>query len=335
MRHVGRWLIPVLFAVGVAGCASKEHVAPPPFDHDNSKIDPFYNWPGHPEELERRLIEHEFIARRVEGAGGGVTGAQKATLHFPGDDTELKVKWKVVPHGLDGWNNAPRKELAAYEIQKWFLDQEDYIVPTTSIHCRPMELIRDPNLEPTVKGTNCVLFALAVWLENVTVPDELYNEQRFQTDPRYAYHMANFNVLAILIDHRDGREGNFLVSKNDADRRVYAVDNGISFGSWIWNYFVDNWEDLHVPALPRTTVERLRHVTDEDYQKLGIIVEMRLDENGVFQQVPPGANLNPRKGARLGDGVVQFGLTKSEIDEVRENVEDLLEEVDEGDLAVF
>jgi hypothetical protein len=198
-----------------------------------------------------------------------------------------------------------------------------------------MELIQDKSRRPTVKGTDCLLIVLSVWLENVTVPDKFYDEQRFRTDARYAYHMANFNILAILVDHRDGRKGNFLVSKNDADRRVYAVDNGISFGSWIWNYFVDNWEDMHVPAVPKTTVDRLRRLTDRDYEKLGVVVEMRLDDKGIFRQVPPGPNLNPRRGARLGNGVIQFGLTKGEIDEVRDNVEDLLEDVDDGELAVF
>jgi hypothetical protein len=190
-------------------------------------------------------------------------------------------------------------------------------------------------LKPTVEGTNCVLFVLSAWLENVTVPDQLYDEERFRTDANYAYHLANFNVLAVLIDHRDGREGNFLVSKDEADRRVYAIDNGISFSSWIWNYFVTNWEDILVPAIPKTTVDRLRQLTDADYEKLGVVVEMRLDENGIFRQVPSGPNLSPRRGARRGEGIIQFGLTQFEIDEVRDNVEDLIEDVDEGELAVF
>lgn len=324
-----------LVAAGIGGCGTKKPVVPPPFTHDTAVADPFYNWPGRPDALEHRLIEQHFEARRVVGAGGGVTGAQKATLYFPSDGTELTVKWKMVPHSLDGWNNSPRKELAAYQIQKWFLDLEDYVVPTTVLHCRRMEEIRDKSIRPTVEGTNCVLFVLSVWLKNVTVPDRLYDEERFRVDAHYAYHMANFNVLTVLIDHRDGRKGNFLVSKNDQDRRVYSVDNGISFNSWIWNYFVYNWEDLHVPAVPKTTVERLRRLTDQDYQSLGVVVEMRLDENGVFYQVPPGPSLDPDEGARFDHGVIQFGLTESEIDEVRDNVEDLLEEVDEGEVAVF
>lgn len=324
-----------LVVAGVGGCTTKKPVAPPPFIHDTASADPYYNWPGPPDELEHRLVEQDFEARRVVGAGGGVTGAQKATLYFPSDGTELTVKWKIVPHSLDGWNNSPRKELAAYEIQKWFLDPEDYVVPTTVVHCRPMEKIRDKSIEPTIEGTNCVLFVLSVWLKNVTVPDRLYDERRFQTDAHYAYHMANFNVLAVLIDHRDGRKGNFLVSKNDRDRRVYSVDNGISFNSWIWNYFVTNWEDLRVPAVPQTTIDRLRRLTDEDYEKLGVVVEMRLDGEGIFHQVPPGPNLDPSEGARFEHGVIQFGLTSSEIDEVRENVDELLEDVDEGEVAVF
>jgi hypothetical protein len=324
-----------LVALCLAACATRAPVAPLTFTDEVSSADPFYNWPGNPDALERRLIEQDFEARRIVGAGGGVTGAQKATLYYTSDGTELNVKWKVVPHSLDGWNNSPRKELAAHEIQKWFLDPEDYIVPTTALHCRPMEKVRDRSIKPTIKGTNCVLFVLAVWLENVTVPDQLYDEHRFRTDAHYAYHMANFNTFAVLIDHRDGRKGNFLVSKNEEDRSVYSVDNGISFNTWIWNYFVTNWEDMRVPAIPKKTVDRLRRLTDEDYEKLGVVVEMRLDENGIFHQAPPGPNLDPRKGTRFENGVLQFGLTRFEIDEVRDNVEDLLEEVDEGELAVF
>jgi hypothetical protein len=328
-------LILTLVAACIAGCAAGEPVALPDLTERTAPADPFYNWPGRPDEIERRLTEQDFDARQVVDAGGGVTGAQKATLYFPSDDMELKVKWKVVPPSLDGWNNSPRKELAAYEIQKWFLEPEEYVVPTTVVHCRPMAKIRDPRLKPTVEGTNCVLFVLSAWLENVTVPDQLYDEERFRTDANYAYHLANFNVLAVLIDHRDGREGNFLVSKDEADRRVYAIDNGISFSSWIWNYFVTNWEDILVPAIPKTTVDRLRQLTDADYEKLGVVVEMRLDENGIFRQVPSGPNLSPRRGARRGEGIIQFGLTQFEIDEVRDNVEDLIEDVDEGELAVF
>jgi len=334
MKCVKYSLAFVLTTACLAGCASKDMVELPRHSRPASE-DPFYNWPGHPDELERRLTQESFEAHRVVDAGAGVTGAQKATLIFDSDDTELKVKWKVVPPSLDGWNNSPRKELAAYEIQKWFLDPEDYVVPTTVVHCRPVEKIRVLDVEPTVEGTKCVLFVLSVWLEEVTVPDELYHEERFQNDPAYAYHLANFNTLAVISDHRDGRDGNFLVSKRDEDRRVYAVDNGISFSSWIWNYFVTNWDDMRVPAIPQTTVDRLRGLQREDYEKLGVIVELRLDENGIFHQVPPGPNLDPGRGARLRDGIVQFGLTRYEIREVRDNVEDLLEDVDEGEIAVF
>jgi hypothetical protein len=334
MKCVKSRLILSLMTACIAGCAATEPVEAPSFTRPAS-ADPFYNWPGHPHEIERRLTQEDFEARRVEDAGAGVTGAEKVTLAFDSDGTEMKVKWKVVPSSLDGWNNSPRKELAAYQIQKWFLDPEDYVVPTTVVICRPMEKIRVRRFKPTVDGTNCVLFVLSAWLENVTVPDELYDAERFRTDAPYAYHLANFNTLAVLIDHRDGRAGNFLVSKDDEDRRVYAVDNGISFNAWIWNYFVTNWEDMRVPAVPKTTIDRLRRLRDEDYERLGVLVEMRLDENGIFRQVPPGPNLDPGKGAQLRDGIVQFGLTRLEIHEVRDNVEDLLEDVDEGEIAVF
>ena len=56
---------------------------------------------------------------------------------------------------------------------------------------------------------------------------------------------------------------------------------------------------------------------------------------GSGSPVAPGRNLDPDKGARLKDGVVQFGLTEEEIDDLGERIEDLLEDVDEDDVALF
>lgn len=270
-----------------------------------------------------------------EDAGGGVTGAKKASLEFP-DGISIEVKWKDFPRGLDGWNNSPRKEIAAYQIQKWFLDPEHYVVPTTVARCVDVDEIRGLAAVATLDKSRCVLVTLAVWLQNVTVPDKLYDEERFLSSPDYAFHMANFNILTTLIDHRDGRKGNFLSAKSGDVPRVYAADNGISFSTWIWNYFVRNWEDIRVPALPRPSVERLRGISAQDYASLAVLLEMRLDESGMLRTVEdPGPPIDPDEGARWRGGVLQLGLTQSEIDEVRENVEEILEAVDGGELAQF
>jgi hypothetical protein len=326
----------VLVSVALIACGRPLPPAPPESLAAAKAGDPSYNWPVSPDEALRRLANDHFEIRAVKGAGGGVTGAKKLDLQFA-DGLQLSAKWKKAPSGLDGWNNAPRKELAAYDIQKWFLDPADYVVPTSVVRCIPLAEYRkqEPNASPSVAGTDCELGILSLWMNNVTVVKPLYEEHRFETDGVYAYHMANFNLLTYLIDHRDGRAGNFLVSKKDADRRVFAVDNGISFRALVYNYFVPNWNDIEVPALRRAAVDRLRKVTFDDVRRLGIGTELRLASDGVFHVAEAGPNLNPKRGVRQKEGVVQFGLTDGEMDLVAKKIEKLLNDIDEGDIALF
>jgi hypothetical protein len=172
-------------------------------------------------------------------------------------------------------------------------------------------------------------------LNDVTVPPQIYDRDRFASDPNYAYRMANLNLLTFLIDHRDGRAGNFLVSKNEADRRIFAVDNGISFGSRIYNYFVPNWNGIEVPAVRRAAVDRLRRVTFDEVHHLEIGIELRIGDDGLLRPVEPGPNLDPNNGVRQRPGVVQLGLDSDEIEEVAGKVADLLDDIDEGDFGQF
>jgi len=125
------------------------------------------------------------------------------------------------------------------------------------------------------------------------------------------------------------------VSEDDSRRQVFAVDNGISFGPWIFNYFVRNWTKLRVPAVRRESIERLREVRREDLDFLAVIEQLEVDEDGVLRPVPPGAPFDPDAGARAHAGAVQFGLTTSEIDDAYGRIEALIEAVDEGRVPVF
>jgi hypothetical protein len=275
--------------------------------------------------------------RGYRGAGGGTTGAEKHTVYFASADVEMVTKWKDVPGRLDGVNNSPRRELAAYAIQRILLTPEDYVVPAAVARCEPMETYRERHTlaSPTVKGTKCVLGILSVWITSVTVPDVLYDEERFLSDPQYAYYMSNFNLLTHLIDHRDGRDGNILVSKDDEDRRVFAVDNGISFGPWVYNFFVPNWTKLRVAAVRKESIDRLREVRREDLDFLAVVAQLEVDEEGVLRMVPPGTPFDPDDGAVARAGSVQFGLTTSEIDDVYARIEVLIQAVDDGRVPVF
>jgi hypothetical protein len=301
-------------------------------------VDPSAHWPLPPAELERLLAHEDPKILSVRGGVGGVMGVLKLQVVFQPSGRELDVKWKKSPRGdADGWNNSPRKEIAAYQIQKWFLDPPDYVVPTIVLRCLPPQVYTPiAAAEPAnLPGTRCVTGAFVVWLEEVTVPPVLYEDARFRGDPLYARHMADFNLLAYLIDHTDGREGNFLTSELESERRVFSIDNGVTFGARVHNFMVPNWNAIRVPALRKETVERLRRVGPSDYEALGVVAELRVDDDLVLRPTEPTPNRAPSKGARVADGWIQLGLEADEIAALRRRVERLLADVDAGKIATF
>jgi hypothetical protein len=339
MRHPTLRGWAAVVGVVVAGChhrvrqtdfgALATTVASPP---------PGNNWSLPPEIAERLFARAPGELVALKHTPSGVAGAFKAEVVFPEDGRHVDVKWKEAPHGdMNGWNNNPRRELAAYVVQKWFLEPEDYVVPTTALRCVPIERYRRvvPAAKPTLAGTQCVLGELTLWLLHVTMPETLYDPRRFETDFDYAYHLSNFNVLTYLIAHRDGRASNFLVADDEANRRVFSIDNGISFGSLIYNFLVANWDVIRVPAIRRAVVERLRTLRREDIDELGILVELRADEEGILRPVAPGPNMDPDHGVRLAPGRVQMGLTRAELDALAHRIATLIHRVDGGELAVF
>jgi hypothetical protein len=341
MSNTSRLLSLVLVALAMA-CASSLRPgdrAPVEFTEVPAvhEPDPFPNWPVPPDRSVELMASGDFELREAKGAGGGTTGAEKHTLYFPGADVEFKAKWKRIPGDLDGVNNAPRKELAAYWIQTIFFDPEDYVVPASAVLCIPIETVRTrrPMATPTLSGTECVLGVLSVWMEDVTVPEVLYDEQRFVTDAQYAHFLSNLNLFTYLVDHRDGRDGNFLVSQDDARRQVFAVDNGISFGPLVFNYFVPNWTHLRVAAVRDDTIARLRAVKREDLEFLKVVVQLEADESGILRTVASGPPVDPDGGAHWRDGVLQFGLKAKEIDGVYARIGKLLAAVDAGEIPGF
>jgi len=302
----------------------------------------FPNWQFPPHELESTIYDRALAGKlhteEVKRTAHGTTGALAlVTLdEVSGKDIKWKFK-KNVPGRVDSFNTSPRKEIAAYEVQKLFLDPEDYVVPTVL----PICITRERYLKvagyaaPTLEGTDCILGLGSIWMENVTVPDTLYDESRFLEDPTYAYYMSNFNILTYLIDHRDPREGQFLVSKNDKRRQVFSIDNGISFGFWPYNIFLRQWAEIQLPALRKDSIERLRKIQRHDLDFLGVISQLKLDENLVLRPTRVGENLDPTKGAKYIDGTLQYGLSKSEIDDLWERIQALIAEVDSGNIQVF
>jgi hypothetical protein len=345
----------LLLAAGSVACVSSHPGAPLAFSEADvpREPEPSSNWTLPPDRAEEILRSAPYEVRTLQGAGAGVTGARKVDMLFEfaeheedevylweiDDGVSLKAKPFPSP-SLDGWNNNPRKEIAAYELQKLFLEPRDYVVPTTVARCVPLEhpAYDRPDPKPTLEGTDCILVMLALWLKNVTVPNVFFDEARFLSDPAYAYAYGVFNILTYLSDHLDNRKGNFLTSKDDRFPRVYAIDNGIAFGSWIYNWFVPSsyaWRKIVVPAVPKSAVDRLRGLQRADLESFSVLAEFHKNEDGYLDAVPPGASLDPSRSVNISGNVVQIGLTESEIDDLWERIEKLIERVDEGQLTVF
>lgn len=287
-------------------------------------------------EAERRLGREPFEVIEAKRTASGVAGAQKWKLRFA-DGKLIKAKWKAAPKYLaDGWNNSPRREIAAYEIQKWFLDEADYIVPTSEVRCIPLAQFRkhDPDAEPTIRGTSCVYGVLSLWLNDVEEPAEVWQPELFEQGGYYRYSIAAVDVLTLLIGHQDGRPANFLWS-NDSRRHVFSIDNGISLNAFPYNFLVTNWNGIRVPALSRKVIERLDRVSQDQIDALGVLRHLEADADGVLRVKPATVNLDPKKGARISGTTLQFGLRDREIRDVQERLGRLLKMAESGEIPLF
>lgn len=301
--------------------------------------EPASNLPLEPAALETLLQTTDFEVRDARPAGSGVMGALRVEAWYPAAGREIAFKWKVAPEGGEGWNNTPRREIAAYQIQKWFLDPDSYVVPVTVANCIPLELHADidDEAEPNLAGARCVFGTQTAWLEDVREAEPFYEPERFYAEPGYARHLAHYNLLSYLIENRDTREANRLVSTHPGDRRVYAVDNGISFGEWLFNWFRWHWNEIRVPALPVEAIERLRWVDDETLDSLRVVAHFEPDADGLLRPLDP-ARAEPfetGRGARRRGGALQLGLVPEEIEGLRDRIRELLAAVDAGEIPVF
>jgi hypothetical protein len=288
-------------------------------------------------ELERMLTDDPFTIVDAEisrpKAKGDIT--LKADVSFDGKPP-IRVKLRKAEPGAETFNNVPRYDLAAYELQKLFLDPAEYVVPPTALRFVPLAEFRkyEQNVERTFSGADEVLSVLQYWLQDIKVVADVYDPALFQTDTVYARHIGQLNILTNLIDHGDSNVGNFLIGRTMPGPRVFAVDNGVAFGSGESDRG-RVWASLRVDRLPTDTVERLRRITwDSLQQAMGVVAQWQL-QHGNYVPMPKGANMSPNRGVRREGDVVQMGLKKSEIDRVWRNVQGLLKKVDAGEVKTF
>jgi hypothetical protein len=286
--------------------------------------------------IEERMREQPYVI--LSSADTRFLGdrTQRVTLNYPDDDGgPMIVKWAPAPRNGSAFNNEPRYEIAAYELQKLFLDEADFVVPPTVARVVPLEWLKqyDAEAQSTFGGINSVVMVVQYWLQQVT-PENYYDRNRFESDSVYARHFADFNLLTHLIRHMDMNSGNYLVSSEPNNPRVFSVDNGVAFRSEPSDRGYE-FRDLRVNRLSRATVERLRRLTEEDlHRTLGVLMQYEIRNNELFP-TPLGENMSAGRGVRRSDTMVQFGLTGAEIRDVWGRIENVLERVDSGRITVF
>jgi hypothetical protein len=277
-------------------------------------------------ELERLLASEPFQIIDWRGARRPEDRTQRVTLAFD-DSVIVTAQWAAAPRGGGTFNNQPRYELAAYAVQKLFLDEPEYVVPPTVIRAFPLAFVQEhvPGMRATFnEAPGSVVVALQYWLLAVR-PDNVWDVRRARADSVYARHMANLNILTYIINHADANIGNVLISESLDNPRVYAVDNGVAFASQPSDRG-DFWRHLHVERVPRRTLDRLRSVTRADLDRaLGVLAEFEV-RDGVLVQVEPGQNMSTGRGVRRSDQRIQFGLTSTEIRGVEQRIRSLLRE---------
>src|SRR5262249_41549401 len=149
-----------------------------------------------------------------------------------GDREPMRVKVRKAVPGAEEFNNNPRYDMAAYELQKLLMDPPEYVVPPTALRMIPAEDLRKfAEAKPTFYGSDDVLVVLQYWLHDIKVVEDVYDPPLFESDPVYARHIGQLNVLTFLINHRDSNAGNFLISATGPGQRVFSVDNGLAFAS--------------------------------------------------------------------------------------------------------
>lgn len=288
------------------------------------------------EVLEQLLAAEPLVITQAEisrpNAKGDIT--LRAEVSF-GGAPPLRVKLRKAEPGADSFNNVPRYDFAAYELQKLFLDPAEYVVPPTVLRMVPLADFAkySPGVARTFVAADQVLAVVQYWLSDIKVVADVYSPARFATDPVYARHIAQLNVLTYLIRHRDSNLGNFLLGNAEVGARVFSIDHGVAFASDESDRG-DVWKDMRVNWLPADTVERLRKITPQLLtDRLGVLAQWRLDGRS-YVPVASGRNLSQNRGVRRAGNELQMGLTKSEIFAVYRLLTKLLDRIDRGEITV-
>jgi len=291
--------------------------------------------------IERWLKSGAFVITDDAVTEDGISAPHKMRVRITdpdASDISFSVKFKPVPHDFDNFDNSPRRELAAYQLQKLFLDEHDYVVPPTILHCIALgdRDLDDEGMLSTLQpfsegdtGANCSLGIVAYWLENVT-GYEVLDEKRAARDRRYREHLGNLKALTILVGHQDNLGAANLLLATDPQRpRVFSVDNGLSLGAMGDNpirVFSSAWSRRHIDWMSARTAKRLRSIDRRKLEKLSVLAQLEV-RGDTIASVAETAPLDRNEGVRQTGRILQLGLTAEEITDVSEHLDELLDSI--------
>ena len=317
-RQMGLFAAPLLLALSAAAAAQDANIRQPIA------------------ELEQLLAAEPLVIHEAKisrpNAKGDIT--LRAEVSF-GGSKPMRVKLRKSEPGANSFNNVPRYDLAAYELQKLFLDPDEYLVPPTALRMVPLADFQkySPDVYRTFPNADQVVAVVQYWLSDILSIPDVYDAERFASDPLYARHIGQLNILTYLIRHRDSNQGNFLIGKAERGARVFSIDHGVAFASEESDRG-DVWKDMRVDRIPADAVERLRKVTPEILtERLAVLAQWRL-EGGNYVPVAKGRNLSETRGVRRKGDDLQMGLNKSEIRELHRLLTRLLQRIDRGEITL-
>ncbi|HEY6078642.1 MAG TPA: hypothetical protein VIW29_07555 [Polyangiaceae bacterium] len=293
-----------------------------------------------------KLLGDELEILSMADTPSGSQGAMLLTLRAPRHGTVLRVKWR--PQSGADVINEPRKELAACAVQRLFLEPDELVAPPTVAHCFALEKYRVhvPKAKPSFHSIDCVLGFASLWLEDVqsvggarkdgllSPGDGIWDPGLFAKDALYRSSVGKANLLTYLINHGDAHSEQFMLERAPGGLRTYVVDSSIAFLS-IKNPMLllrQDWSSIQLPKLPPRPIQRLAKLTDADYARLACATTLvRHDRQLTTEHQPhcaPGDTTMSWQGERL-----RIGLSKSEIELVRQRVGELLQRPDLAQLT--
>jgi hypothetical protein len=281
----------------------------------------------------------------------GKQNAKVLTLAVPSKHGSIvfRAKWRA--DSTISSLNDPRRELAAYAVQKMFLAPEQYVVPPTAGHCFEIAHYRarvEPSEPASFQGATCVYGILSYWLEDAQSIDEAADTERLDEDDllngdlfwrnsSYRRSLADVNLLAHLISHGDSHPAQFVVTGDRKQPRVHVVDNTIAFSDFRNPKLerAEDWSILHVPALSAESLARLRALRFHDLLKLAVI-ERYENRGGRLVHTDLPRRFAPRQtGLRWVNNRLEIGLTGAEINQLYRRLRGVVQRADAGEIRTF